>query len=366
MRCMRRSSTTSLDSSVMRCYSCRETIPVVREKPFLQANAAGEFSVRVPELYSDSVGITWRGGETAGETISIARFYIARPDVDTAATINAQLAQGKNLILTPGVYELTTPIRATRPHTVVLGLGFPTLRPMKGTAAMTTADADGIEIAGVLFDAGPSESPVLLEVGPAGSRERHAKDPITLHDVFFRVGGAGVGRAKVNLRINSNDTLVDHTWIWRADHGAGVGWELNTSENGLVVNGDNVTIYGLFVEHHQQFQVLWNGNAGRTYFYQSEIPYDPPDQPSFTSAPGANGWASYKVAGGVTANEAWELGVYSVFRKPDVVLNRAIEVPANPNVRFHDMITVALGRLGEISNVINSTGGATATSPRVT
>jgi len=263
--------------------------PIVREKPFLQVNAAGEFSVRVPELYRDSVGITWRGGETAGETIPIERFYIARPDVDTAETISAQLAKGKNLILTPGIYELSAPIRVTRPHAVVLGLGFATLRPMKGTAAMTTADADGIEIAGLLFDAGPSESPVLLEVGPEGSRERHAKDPITLHDVFFRVGGAGVGRAKVNLRINSNDTVVDHTWIWRADHGDGVGWELNTSENGLVVNGSGVTIYGLFVEHHQQFQVLWKGIGGRTYFYQSEIPYDPPNQASYTSAPGVNG-----------------------------------------------------------------------------
>ena len=340
--------------------------PVAREKPFLQANAAGEFSVRVPELYSDSVGITFRGGETAGETIPIARFYIARPDVDTVETINAQLAQGKNLILTPGIYELTAPIRATRPHTVVLGLGFATLRPIKGTAAMTTADADGIEIAGLLFDAGPSESPVLLEVGPEGGRARHAKDPITLHDVFFRVGGAGVGRAKVNLRINSNDTLVDHTWIWRADHGAGVGWELNTSENGLVVNGNEVTIYGLFVEHHQQFQVLWKGNGGKTYFYQSEIPYDPPNQASYASAPGVNGWASYKVADGVTTHEAWGLGVYSVFIYPDVGLTRAIETPKSPEVRFHDMITVALGDHGVISHVIDDTGGTTAIHPRVT
>jgi hypothetical protein len=340
--------------------------PVVREKPFLQVDAAGEFSVRVPGLHSDSVGITWRGGETPGETIPIERFYIAHSDVDTAETINAQLALGKNLILTPGIYDLTAPIRVTRPQTVVLGLGFATLRPMKGTAAMTTADADGIEIAGLLFDAGPSESPVLLEVGTEGSQARHAKDPITLHDVFFRVGGAAVGRAKVNLRINSNDTLVDHTWIWRADHGAGVGWELNTSENGLVVNGNEVTIYGLFVEHHQQFQVLWNGNGGRTYFYQSEIPYDPPNQPSYTSAPGVNGWASYKVADGVTSHEAWGLGVYSVFRHPDVVLTRAIETPKSPDVRFHDMITVALGDHGAINHVIDDTGEATAMHPRVT
>ena len=347
-------------------YTTVSRTPVVREKPFLQVNAAGEFSVRLPKLYSDTVGITWRGGETPGETIPIDRFYIAHADVDTADTINAQLDRGKNLILTPGIYDLATPIRVTRPRTVVLGLGFATLRPVKGTAAMTTADADGIEIAGLLFDAGERESPVLLEVGPEGSRSRHEKDPIVLHDVYFRVGGAAVGRTKVNLRINSSDTLVDHTWIWRADHGEGVGWDLNTSANGLVVNGNNVTIYGLFVEHHQQFQVLWKGNGGRTYFYQSEIPYDPPNQASYTSAPGVNGWASYKVADGVTSHEAWGLGVYSVFIYPDVVLTRAIEVPKKPEIRFHDMITVALGEHGAITHVINDTGETTAMQPRVT
>lgn len=351
-------------------YTTVAHAPVVREKPFLQVNPAGEFSVRVPALYSDRAGITWRGGETAGETIPIAQFYIARPEVDTAETINARLDRGMNLILTPGIYDLAAPIHVTRPHTVVLGLGFATLRPVKGTAAMTTADADGIEIAGLLFDAGQSESPVLLEVGPEGSRARHAKDPIVLHDVFFRVGGAAVGRTKVNLQINSNDTLVDHTWIWRADHGDGVGWDLNTSENGLVVNGNDVTIYGLFVEHHQQFQVLWKGNGGRTYFYQSEIPYDPPNQASYTSGPGVNGWASYKVADGVTSHEAWGLGVYSVFIYPDVVLTRSIETPGlnnkRPGVRFHDMITVALGEHGAINHVIDDTGEATAMNPRVT
>jgi hypothetical protein len=72
---------------------------------------------------------------------------------------------------------------------------------MKGTAAMTTTDDDGIEIAGLRFDAGPSESPVLLELGPEGSRARHAKDPITLHDVFFRVGACWRGiRGAGNVR----------------------------------------------------------------------------------------------------------------------------------------------------------------------
>jgi hypothetical protein len=374
--------------------------PIVREKPFLEVdkNELGKnqkWIVRVPELRKNSAGITWHGGATPGRSIPLEQFYIARPGDNIAATINAQLAQGKHLLLTPGIYDLTEPIRVTRPDTVVLGLGFATLHPIHGTAALITADVDGIDIAGLLFDAGPETSPVLLEIGPEANegapllpgaplkpgvglsggfqvnKTRHRDNPITLHDVFFRVGGAGVGRTQVNLRINSNDTIIDHTWIWRADHGDGVGWaetskRANPSANGLVVNGDDVTIYGLFVEHHQQFQVLWNGNGGRTYFYQSEIPYDPPDQRSYSSAPGINGWASYKVADSVTTHQAWGLGIYSVFIQPNVTLTRAIEVPTKPDIRFHHMITVALGDKGEISNVINDKGGPTAIKPRVT
>ena len=345
--------------------------PVIREKPFLQVDPEGRYSVRVPSLVRDTSGITWRAGATPGKSIPLSRFYIAHAGADGAETMNAALDAGKSLLLTPGIYELTEPIRVTRPDTVVMGLGFATLKPAKGTAAMTAADADGIIIAGLLFDAGAESSPVLLEVGPQGSRASHARNPISLHDVFFRVGGASVGRAKINLAVNSNDTIVDHTWIWRADHGSGVGWTQNLSANGLVVNGNNVTVYGLFVEHHQEFQVLWNGNGGRTYFYQSEIPYDPPDQASYSSAPGTNGWASYKVADSVTGHEAWGLGVYSVFRHPNVVLTRAIEVPRKPDVKFHHMITVALDNLGEISNVIDDAGGPTSTgmariTPKVT
>jgi len=347
-------------------YTKVDRVPVVREKPFLEVDNKGNWSVRVPELQTNSKGITWHGGVTPGRSIPLSHFYVARPGVDTAASINAQLAKGKNLLMTPGIYELDDAIRVTRPDTIVMGLGYATLKPTHGTAAMTTADEDGIDIAGVLFDASVVKSPVLLEVGPKGSKARHRANPICLHDVFFRVGGAGVGSALVDLEINSSDTIVDHTWIWRADHGAGVGWDKNISANGIVVNGEDVTAYGLFVEHHQEFQVLWNGNGGRTYLYQSEIPYDPPDQASFTSAKGVDGWASYKVADGVTRHEAWGLGIYSVFRHPNVVLTRAIEVPETPGVHFHHVITVALGDKGTIENVIDNVGGPTSIAPRVT
>jgi hypothetical protein len=345
-------------------YTKIAQVPIIREKPFLEVDKAGRYSVKVPTLRSNSSGITWHGGSTPGRSIPIRDFYIARPDADSAESINAQLAKGMHVLFTPGIYDITDTIRVTRPNTVVMGLGYATLRPTNGVTAMTIADVDGVIVAGLLFDAGGESSPVLLEVGPTGSKARHAKNPTSLHDVFFRVGGAGVGRAAVSLKVNSSDAIVDQTWIWRADHGSGVGWTSNTGANGLIVNGNDVTMYGLFVEHYQEYQVLWNGERGRVYFYQSEIPYDPPDQPSYTSAPGVNGWASYKVADNVTTHEAWGLGIYSVFRQRNVTLSRAIEAPAKPGVKFHSMITCRLGNNGEITRIINDAGATAVGSVR--
>ena len=339
--------------------------PVVREKPFLQVDSAGRFSVRVPELNHNTTGYTWHGGTTPGRDIPLDRFYIAHPEKDTAASLNAALASGKNLLFTPGTYELNEPLHLTRKDSIVMGLGFATLRPIRGTAAMTVADINGIIVCGILFDAGEQISPMLLQVGEKHAPTRHQNDPISLHDVWFREGGADLGKVDANLVVNSSDVIIDHTWIWRADHGKGVGWDSNVSKNGLIVNGDDVTAYGLFVEHHQQFQVLWNGERGRTYFYQSEIPYDPPDQASWTSAQGVNGWASYKISDSVKTHEAWGLGMYSVFRHPDVTLTHAIEVPKTSGVQLHHMVTVALDNLGEITHIVNNTGpAATTKQPR--
>jgi hypothetical protein len=332
--------------------------PVSREKPFLFLNGSS-FAVLVPSLRTNTNGITWGAGQTPGTVIPIDQFYIARAGVDTAATINAALGQGKHLLLTPGIYGLTDTIRVNNPNTVVLGLGMATLQPTNGVIAMSIADVDGVKLAGVLFDAGATNSPVLLQVGAPGSTASHAANPTSLHDVFARVGGAGPGKATVCVQINSANVVVDHTWLWRADHGSGVGWTVNTAQNGLVVNGANVTIYGLFVEHFQQYQVLWNGNGGKVYFYQSEIPYDPPDQASWRSASNVNGWASYKVADSVTSHEAWGLGIYSVFTNPGVFLSRAVEVPRTTNVKLHHLITVNLTNNGGIQSVIDDQGGAT-------
>ncbi|MBV8035589.1 hypothetical protein [Roseateles sp.] len=338
-----------------RRYTRIDKTPLVREKPYLFVDAAGGYAVRVPALRRDSAGISWaEGALTPGRTLAIRKFHIARPG-DTAAALNAQLAAGKHLLFTPGEYLLTEPLQVRRPGTVVLGLGFPTLRSDNGQSLVKTADVDGLTIAGLFLDAGAQDSGVLMEVAPAGAKRRHRADPIALHDLFFRIGGAAAGRVGTALRINAHDTLVDHTWIWRADHGEGVRWASNPSAHGLWVSGEDVTIYGLFVEHFQKAQVVWQGNGGRVYFYQSEIPYDPPSQPEWSSAAG-RGHPAYRVVDGVTRHEAWGLGVYSVFLQPGVVLDRAIEVPRRPGVRLHHMITVCLVDKGSIEHIVNDAG----------
>lgn len=332
-----------------------DSTPVVREKPWLFIDKDGGFAVRVPALRRDSVGISWAGSTVApGRTLPLGRFFIAKPG-DTAQKINAQLAAGRHLLFTPGEYLLTQTLKIQRPGTVVLGIGFPTLRSDKGQPLVKTADVDGLTISGLFLDAGRQDSGVLMEVGTADGRRRHRTDPIVMHDVFFRIGGAAAGAVQTALRIHAHDTVVDHTWIWRADHGDGVGWARNPAAHGLLVDGDDVTVYGLFVEHFQQEQVLWRGNGGRVYFYQSEIPYDPPTQAEWTS-PGGRGYAAYKVADTVTRHEAWGLGIYSVFLQPDVVLDHAIEVPRQPGVRLHHMITVCLVDKGSIEHVVNGAG----------
>lgn len=342
-----------------------DATPRVREKPFLHVDAGGDYFVFVPSLQANTAGVTWADGQTPGADLPITDFLIVQPG-DAVADINAALAAGKHLLLTPGIYHLDDTIAVTQPGTVVLGLGMATLHPDTGLPAMTVADVDGVTLAGLLFDAGTEDSPALLEIGPEGASADHAADPTVLADVFIRVGGAEDGKADVGVIINSDDVIGDHLWIWRADHGTAAsptGWTLNPSRNGLVVNGDDVTIYGLFVEHFEEYQTLWNGEGGRVYFYQSEDPYDVPDQPSWMSHGGAkNGWASYKVADGVADHEAWALGVYSVFNVFPAIQDSSIEVPDVPGVRMHHMVNFGLSQ-GTITHVINDAGGPAADGP---
>ncbi|MCG8916599.1 chitobiase/beta-hexosaminidase C-terminal domain-containing protein [Actinokineospora sp. PR83] len=337
------------------------TTPVSRDVPYLYVDGAGKYRVFQPALRTNASGPSWASGSTPGTSLPMSQFFVVKPGA-TASSINTALASGCHLLFTPGIYHLDQTLNVTRADTVVLGIGYPTLIPDNGVNAMQVADVDGVRLKGLLFDAGTTNSAALLTVGPAGSSASHATNPTTIQDVFFRIGGAIAGKATTSLVVNSANAVIDHIWAWRADHGnAGTwGWTQATGDTGVIVNGNNVLATGLFVEHYQKYQVIWNGQNGRTIFFQNEMPYDVPNQASWRSPNGLNGYAAYKVADSVTSHEAWGLGSYCFFNvNPSVSAYHAFEVPNTPGVRMHNLLTVSLNYQGTITHVINDVGGVT-------
>ncbi|WP_333758405.1 coagulation factor 5/8 type domain-containing protein, partial [Streptomyces sp. ISBFB 2968] len=339
-------------------YTTLETTPVSREKPFLYLDG-DEYRVFLPEKRTDARDVSWGSGTPRGTSLPLSRFYVARPD-DSAATLNQALEEGLHLLLTPGVYRLDRTVDVQRAGTVVLGLGYATLIPDNGVTALKVADVDGVRLAGFLVDAGPVNSATLLEVGPEGASADHSANPTTVQDVFVRIGGAGPGKATTSLVVNSRHTIVDHTWVWRADHGDGVGWETNRADYGVVVNGDDVLITGLFVEHFNKYDVQWNGERGRTVFFQNEKAYDAPDQAAIQNG-SVKGYAAYKVGDDVTEHEGWGLGSYCYYNvNPSIVQHHGFAAPNRSGVRFHGLLVVSLGGNGQYECVINDTGSPTS------
>nr|WP_202454706.1 coagulation factor 5/8 type domain-containing protein [Streptomyces sp. SID8367] len=344
-------------------YTTLDTTPVSREKPFLYLDGA-DYKVFLPEKRTNARGTTWGSGTPRGTSVPLTEFYVAQPG-DGAATLNAALDQGLHLLLTPGVYHLDAPIEVKRAGTVVLGLGYATLIPDGGATAVRVADVDGVRLAGFLVDAGTANSDTLLEIGPSDASADHSADPITVQDVFVRIGGAGAGKATTSLVVNARHTIVDHTWVWRADHGEGVGWDTNRADYGVVVNGDDVLMTGLFVEHFNKYDVQWSGERGRTIFFQNEKAYDAPNQAAVQDG-SVKGFAAYKVADSVTDHEGWGLGSYCFYNTdPTIRQDNGFAAPDRSGVKFHGLSVVSLGGKGQFEHVINDTGAATSGSDTV-
>lgn len=350
-------------------YTTIDETPLSREKPYLYIDEDGRYNVRVPEAQTDTRGVSWADGLTPGRSIPITEFFIAKPG-DSVKDINNALARGQHLLLTPGVYDIAQTIQVKRADTVVLGLGHATLTAVGGAVPLEVKDAAGIVVAGVTIDAGAELSPVLLRVGKAhGGKKLDPANPITLSDVYFRVGGPHIGKTTTALEVNADDVLIDHTWVWRGDHGVegfdptdGVNgdnerWATNTGTNGVIVNGDDVTATGLFVEHFQKYNTLWKGENGRVILYQNELPYDPPTQADWTQPNGTLGYPGYVVDAKVKTHRLDGAGVY-VFNQnnPSIITENGFSVPETPGVQLHHIMTVNLSA-GTIQHVVNGVGG---------
>jgi hypothetical protein len=341
--------------------------PVTEEEPFLYTDSSGGYHVFVPAVQHGSSGPSWSGGTEAGTSIPLSKFFVASPSTPTLS-INLALTLGQNLILTPGVYHLDQPIVVSRPGTVVLAQGFATLVPQHGNAAMVVTTNSGVKVSGLIIDAGPVNSPVLLSVGVPG--QASASDPDLIQDVFFRIGGAEttpVG-ATVSLLDNAGQSIIDDVWAWRADHGADVGWTDNTASTGVVVTGANVTAYGLAVEHYQKYEVIWNGQGGTDVFFQNELPYDPPSQSAWMASPTQDGYPAFLVSPGVKTFQGYGMGSYVVFTQTTATLYdaEAFQAPDTPGVQFHNIFGVWIAGSGGDNSIINGVGGPmTSANPGV-
>jgi hypothetical protein len=339
-------------------YTTLATCPVTEEEPFLYTGSNGNDSVFVPAVQHNSAGPAWASGNEAGRSIPLSKFFIASPSTPASA-MTAAMARGLNLILTPGVYDLDQPIVVPHSDTVVLGLGMATLVPQHGTAAMKVVSNSGVKVSGLIIDAGPVNSPVLLSVGTPGSA--NANDPDLIQDVFFRIGGAATTpvSATVSLLDNASDSIIDNIWAWRADHGNDVGWTVNRADTGLIVTGNDVTAYGLAIEHYQKNEVIWSGQGGTDIFFQNEMPYDPPSQSAWMASPTEDGYPSFLVTGNVKSFQGYGMGSYIVFidTSATVYADQAFQSPDTPGVQFHDLLVVWLGGTGGDKSIINGVGG---------
>ncbi|MEV6849006.1 adenylyl cyclase [Actinoplanes sp. NPDC051411] len=349
-------------------YTTLATTPASREKPYLYVDDKGAWNVRVPSVQHNSSGVTWANGLTPGKTLSLSSFYVAKPS-DPDWLIEANLLLGKNLLLTPGVYNIGHSLDVLWPNQVVLGIGQATLTSVNGATPLKVGNTQGAIVAGVTIDAGTKASANLLQVGTKnGLNLTSANNPTLLADVYFRVGGPHIGKVTgAALEVNSDNVIIDHTWVWRADHGNegftggdpqgdAQRWVTNTAPYGAIINGDNVTATGLFVEHFQKYNTTWNGDNGTTIFYQNELPYDPPTQADWTNGK-TLGYAGYKVGDKVKTHHLYGGGVY-VFNQlnPSIHTANGFEVPNRPGVKLHHIMTVNLSA-GTIDHVVNGVGG---------
>ncbi|MGD0448395.1 MAG: hypothetical protein ABSB36_07225 [Candidatus Dormibacteria bacterium] len=365
--------------------------PVTREEPFLYTDQAGHWNVFQPSVQHNTTGPNFLSGTEAGTSAPIRDFFVASPTTPEPQ-IQGALNQGKDLVLTPGTYDLNSALVVSHPNSIVLGLGFPVLVPQRGNATMVVLPNSGVALSGMIFDAGPVNSPVLLSVGVPGPASSSAGDPDLIQDIYFRIGGAETTSvsATVSLLDNADNSIIDDVWAWRADHGAntsvtgpegqvGAGWAYNQGVTGLEVTGNNVTAYGLAVEHYQKNEVNWSGNNGTVIFFQNELPYDPPSQTAWEASPIQPGYPSLLVSNNVQSFHGYGMGSYVVFIYTPATLwdAMAYEAPNAPGVVFTDAMDLFIsstcsvngncptaGQSGGLDSVIDGVGGpATDANP---
>ena len=343
--------------------------PKIAGKPYLYYD--GSFNMVKPTPIGDVNGplplITIDDDYTL-----ISDIYYADPN--NPNDIQNTIAYGKSIVLTPGIYNLTSTITINYDGVIILGLGMATLvAPTGGPAILVSDSITDLRLSSFIIQANTnqpddSSTPVLLQIGATSNNQLNG-DGIFLDNIFIKVGPELKLNNKIDVDtmviINTNGVVASNLWLWRADHGPLGDGKIRIGQskcnNGLIVNGNDVCIYGLFVEHASVKLIEWTGNDGKLYFLQSEYPYDimgvndaEIDLPCLT------------VTGTGTGFKGKALGVYCYFRDFTVKVKTAIVCPES-NVNIVNAFTVFLNseettRQSSINHVVNETGAASTTN----
>ena len=334
-------------------YTTIQTTPVIAEKPYIVYNS-GKYSLFVPNIKFSSSGVTT--SYTNGKSIDFSNVLVAT--ISTSINdINTALANGYHVILCGGNYNFGTSIKVVKSNTVILGIGFPVITPMNGNIVIEVASGlYGVRIAGLLLQAGKVNSPTLLQVGSKGDGNGNALNPNIITDVFARVGGENDPNiyqvyTDSMIEINTGNTIIDNTWLWRADHSV-AGSTVNSQnpvKNGLNYYGNNGTTYGLACEHTLQNCVNWYGNTGSVYFFQCELPYDVTQ-----SNYGDPGYSGFNIIG--SGFKGYGMGVYCYFEYNTVYANSGIN--ATSDAQLSNSLAVFLNGNGGIKHIVNNQGNA--------
>ena len=341
-------------------YTTVATSPVTREAPYLYVNAAGDYNVFVPATQRNTSGTTWSTARHRGRR---SRSTSSSSQSRRTTCSDQQCPrEGPEPALHPGRLRRRPDDQGE------------TCRHRRARARVRDARAAGRRRADDRrrrsgrrhLRADLRRRPrQLARAAPGRHSARHKSDPddlTALQDVFFRIGGAAAGKATVSLEVNSDDVILDDIWAWRADHGNGVGWTVNTADTGVVVNGDDVTAYGLFVEHFQKYEVIWNGNGGRSSSSRTRC--------RTTRRARQRGWRLRASTAGrrsrspipcrASAATAWAATASSTRASTSSRRTRSRYPTRCRPSSLHDLLTIFLdpsvGK-GGILNVVNNTGG---------
>jgi hypothetical protein len=350
-------------------------IPTMREKPYLAFSESLGYYINVPVLerglpansgYHDTK-IKAQIAVGDGTCRAGSHVLVVRQDKSNISDIQSCLNNDGSIIFTPGFYNLQDTIYIHNSDSVILGLGIPVLHaPTNGKSIIAIDDnANGTTISGIIAEADKtSQGATLIKIGNQNAKpdDENYNNPTLLSDLYCRIRGnlqSTTNELGNCITINKPYTIGDNLWLWRADHGDDVSWTANPADTGLIINADNVIMYGLAVEHFEKHQVIWNGKNGVLIFFQSEEPYDVPNQEAWMDEKGHNGYSAINVTANGTNFQGYGLGIYFVVKKPFAPnLQSAIEIPEKSeysNQIHHSMFWI-LQNTGTFSNMVNDDG----------